>query len=466
MFSDAYSPAYYEDADLGMAVRAAGYDVIYQPASKIVHFEGVSSGRDVHSGVKSYQVRNQHLFVEKWHERLRTRRPYGDNPHLAAVYWYTDHMFFADANYPTPDQDAGSQVADSWMRMFHRQGYHVTFLPVDFFVGFPKYTKRLEALGVYCPRRPYEEHLQGFFTRPTYPFAFGVFIRYDRTRRVYDILDTLAIDIPRVFMPSDLHYLRDQRQAVLTGSMTAMLGSFKTKYEEYAVMAQSTLICVHSNHERDEITHTLPHWDVEVSPIMYDVPGRTCGFHERADVLFVGGFRHTPNIDGIVFFCNEVWPLVQARLPGISLKIVGSNITPDVAALESPTIEVLGFIENLKPILDGVRLTIAPLRYGAGVKGKVTMSMCNGIPVVGTAIAFEGMSLTNGIEMLAADAALEMANHIVHAYSDEQLWYRLSDAAVARAHAEYSAEANIPLFRRIIARTARAILPGIGERTS
>jgi glycosyltransferase involved in cell wall biosynthesis len=145
---------------------------------------------------------------------------------------------------------------------------------------------------------------------------------------------------------------------------------------------------------------------------------------------------------------------------------VGSNITPDVATLAGPTVDVMGFVENLDPILDGIRLTIAPLRYGAGVKGKVTMSMCNGIPVVGTAIAFEGMSLTNGVEMLAADAAIEMANHIVAAYSDEELWYRLSDAAVARAQSEYSAEANIPLFERFIARTAGAVGPGIGVSAS
>jgi GT2 family glycosyltransferase len=462
MFPDAFKPAYYEDTDLGMAVRAAGYDVIYQPASKIVHFEGVSSGRDVRSGVKSYQVRNQQLFAEKWRDQLGNRRPYGDNPHLAAVYWYGDHMFFADASYPTPDQDAGSQVADSWMRIFRRLGYHVTFLPVDNFIGVPKYTKRLEALGVYCPRRPYEEHLQGFFAHPVHPFAFGVFHRYDRARRVYDILDTLAIDLPRMFIPADLHHLRDLRQAVLTGSMTDILGSFKTKYEEYAVMAQSTLICVHSNHERDEINTTIPQLDVEVSPIMYDVPGRTRGYHERADVLFVGGFRHPPNIDGIVFFCTEVWPLVQKKLPGIVLKIVGSNTTPAVESLACPTVDVMGFVEHLDPILDGIRLTIAPLRYGAGVKGKVTMSMCNGIPVVGTAIAFEGMSLTNGVEMLAADDAQLMADHIVAAYGDEQLWYRLSDAAVARAQAEYSAEANIPLFERFIAKTARPHGSGIG----
>ncbi|MFN7472889.1 MAG: glycosyltransferase [Roseiflexaceae bacterium] len=466
MFPEDFKPAYYEDTDLGMAVRAAGFSVIYQPASKIVHFEGVSSGRDLHSGVKAYQLRNQQRFAAKWADRLIGRRPYGDNPHRAAMHWYGDRMFFADATYPTPDQDAGSQVADSWMRMFRRLGDHVSFVPVDNFVGVPKYTKRLEALGVYCPRRPYEGDLRSFYATTDLPYAFGVFHRYDRARRVYQILDELQISIPRIFIPADLHHLRDQRQALLTGSVADLLTSFRTKYEEYAVMAQSTLICVHSNHERDEINATVAQLDVEVSPIMYDVPGRTRGYAERADVLFVGGFRHPPNVDGIVFFCNEVWPLVQARLPGVRLKIVGSNITPDVATLAGPTVDVMGFVENLDPILDAIRLTIAPLRYGAGVKGKVTMSMCNGIPVVGTAIAFEGMSLTNGVEMLAADAAIEMANHIVAAYSDEQLWYRLSDAAVARAQAEYSAEANIPLFERFIARTAGAVGPGIGVSAS
>ncbi len=456
MFPEAFKPAYYEDTDLGMAVRAAGYDVIYQPASKIVHFEGVSSGRDVRSGVKSYQMRNQQLFAEKWQEQLRTRRPYGDTPAVAAVYWYAGHTFFADASYPTPDQDAGSQVADSWMRMFRRLGYHVTFLPVDNFIGVSKYTKRLEALGVYCPRRPYEEDLKGFFSHPVQPFAFGVFHRYDRARRVYDILDMLAIDFPRLFIPADLHHLRDLRQAVLTGSMTDILGSFKTKYEEYAVMAQSTLICVHSNYERDEINTTIPQLDVEVSPIIYDVPGRTRGYHERADVLFVGGFRHPPNVDGMLFFVHDVWPLVLREIPDLVLHVVGSNITPEITQLAAPSVRIHGFVEDLTPMLDTVKLTLAPLRYGAGVKGKVTMSMCNGIPVVGTTVAFEGMSLTHGTEMLRGDSAVDLARHIITAYRDEAVWYRLSDGAVARAQAEYSLESNIPLIERFIAKAVAA----------
>lgn len=450
MFPEAFKPAYYEDADLAMAVRAAGYDVIYQPGSKLVHFEGVSSGRDVGSGVKAYQIRNHAFFAEKWQAQLAPRRPYGDNPPQVAEYGRTGRILFADATYPTPDQDAGSAVADGWMRIFVSLGYHVTFIGLDNFIAAPKYTKRLEQMGVYCPRRPYHETLTDFLATQVNAYDLNVVIRYDRAHRLYTILDTLGDTRPRIFMPCDLHYLRELRRAELDQSMPALLQSFKTKYEEYSVMAEASLICVHSQLERDEIVATVPSLPVAVTPIMYDVPGRTTGFAGRQDILFVGGFRHPPNVDGMLFFVNDVWPLVKHVLPELVLHVVGSNITPEIAALAAPSVRIHGFVEDLTPMLNTVRLTIAPLRYGAGVKGKVTMSMCNGIPVVGTSVAFEGMALENGTEILCGDTAEALAAHIIAAYRDEALWYRLSDGAVARAQREYSIASNIPQLTEFI----------------
>lgn len=457
MFPTAFMPAYYEDADLAMAVKAAGYRVVYQPGSMVVHFEGVSSGRDVASGVKAYQTRNHALFTEKWAAALEGRRAYGDDPRRAAEQSRNGRILFADATYPTPDQDAGSAVADGWMRIFLRLGYHVTFVGVDNFTAVPKYTKRLEQLGVYCPRRPYAADLGSYIAQHAGSYVVNVVIRYDRAQKLYAHLDAAGDTSPRIFMPCDLHYLREFRRANLDGSIPSVLQSFKTKYEEYSVMVDAALVCVHSDAERDEINATLPSVPVEVTPIMYDVPGRTTDYTNRADVLFVGGFRHPPNVDGLLFFATEVWPLVQAALPGIVLHVVGSNTTPEIAALAGPTITIHGFVEDLNPLLDHARLSIAPLRYGAGVKGKVTMSMCNGLPVVGTTIAFEGMALRDGVEMLCADTAAAMAAHIIRAYTDEALWYQLSDQSVARARREYSLEANIPQLEQFIATVTTGI---------
>jgi glycosyltransferase involved in cell wall biosynthesis len=290
-------------------------------------------------------------------------------------------------------------------------------------------------------------------------YDLNVVIRYDRAHRVYTILDTLGDTRPRIFMPCDLHYLRELRRAQLDGSMPALLQSFKTKFDEYSVMAEAALICVHSDLERDEILATVPSLAVAVTPIMYDVPGRTSGFAERHDVLFVGGFRHPPNVDGMLYFVHDVWPLVKQRLPDLILHVVGSNITPEIGALAAPTVRIHGFVEDLTPMLNSVRLTIAPLRYGAGVKGKVTMSMCHGIPVVGTTVAFEGMALQNGTEMLCGDSAELLAAHIVSAYEDEALWYRLSNGAVTRAQREYSIESNVAQISHFISTVTAADAP-------
>jgi glycosyltransferase involved in cell wall biosynthesis len=147
---------------------------------------------------------------------------------------------------------------------------------------------------------------------------------------------------------------------------------------------------------------------------------------------------------------------VKQRLPDLILHVVGSNITPEIGALAAPTVRIHGFVEDLTPMLNSVRLTIAPLRYGAGVKGKVTMSMCHGIPVVGTTVAFEGMALQNGTEMLCGDSAELLAAHIVSAYEDEALWYRLSNGAVTRAQREYSIESNVAQISHFISTVTAA----------
>jgi GT2 family glycosyltransferase/glycosyltransferase involved in cell wall biosynthesis len=471
-FATEYQPAYYEDVDLAMKTRAEGYEVIYQPSSKVVHFEGVSSGRDMTSGTKAYQTRNHELFVKKWSYDLGSRPIYASEPDKAAVRNFRGRILFADATTPTPDQDAGSVVADMYMQVLLQLGYHVTFVPVDNFLGIPKkYTQLLEKKGVYCPRRPYFTSLTEFLTQQTDngigSFDLVIALRYACAREVFRILDSIGDHTPRIFFPIDLHYLREERMAGIDNSVEILLNSLKTKHEEFSVLVQADSICVHSDYERSHLLETMPTLDVHVTPILYPVPDyTTTTFADRHDVLFVGGFRHPPNADGILWFLREVWPLVTPRLPGVRLRIAGSHMPAEITVMASDSVEILGFVEDLDPILTSTRLSIAPLRYGAGVKGKVTLSMCNGIPVIGTTVAFEGMSLVHGHEVLCADTASEFAEHLVAAYRDEALWNTLSNGAVARAQREYSISGNLQLFQSIIDRVqAKQRIPHLKHKT-
>src|SRR5690606_8181084 len=166
---------------------------------------------------------------------------------------------------------------------------------------------------------------------------------------------------------------------------------------------------------------------------------------------FVGGFRHPPNIDAINWYAAEVLPHLQNLLPGIKTRVIGSNMPESVRSLASSQIEMLGFIENIEPHLQLARVSIAPLRYGAGVKGKVNEAMNYGIPVVATACAVEGMHLQAGMEVMVAENAHEFAEAIAEVYRNQELWQTLSRAGVENVQRYFSPAASMPAVQRILA---------------
>ena len=156
-------------------------------------------------------------------------------------------------------------------------------------------------------------------------------------------------------------------------------------------MRDCDLTLVVSSSERELLAVDAPGVKVDVLALVHEVNSSKTPFADRKDLLFVGGFQHPPNIDAVVWFAESVLPRVRQRLPEVCLHVIGSKVTPAIQQLASDAIRVHGFIEDISPWLDGCRVSIAPIRYGAGVKGKVTMAMSCGLPVVATSIAVEGI---------------------------------------------------------------------------
>ena len=143
-FDESYAPAYYEDTDLAFRVRALGKRVVMQPASEIVHLEGVSAGTDTSGpGMKRFQVINHAKFYRRWKDTLITHRFNGQQPEQEAERLVTRRAYFIDDTVPTPDQDAGSNAAVEHMRALMELGYKVTFLPADNMAKIDPYTGRL-----------------------------------------------------------------------------------------------------------------------------------------------------------------------------------------------------------------------------------------------------------------------------------------------------------------------------------
>jgi GT2 family glycosyltransferase len=163
-FDELYAPAYYEDTDIAMRVRARGLRVIYQPLSEVVHFEGISSGTDISTGTKAYQVTNRTKFFKRWEQELHVHRPNGLEPHLERDRRAKGRVLFIDACTPTPDQDSGSVDILNLLRVFVEMSWAVTFIPEDNYVFMEKYTSALQKIGVQALYYPHIKSVDDHIT--------------------------------------------------------------------------------------------------------------------------------------------------------------------------------------------------------------------------------------------------------------------------------------------------------------
>jgi glycosyltransferase involved in cell wall biosynthesis len=172
-----------------------------------------------------------------------------------------------------------------------------------------------------------------------------------------------------------------------------------------------------------------------------DVPGSKTPFALRRDWLFIGGFQHRPNIDAVLFFLKEIYPLVSEHLRDAKFYIIGEKAPPEIVALATERIIVTGLQTDVRPFFDSVKLSVAPLRFGAGVKGKINQSMAFGVPVVATSLAVEGTALSDREEILVADEPEDFARALIELYESEELWERLSENGIRKTRALYSTDA-------------------------
>ncbi|MES2606096.1 MAG: glycosyltransferase family 4 protein, partial [Pseudomonadota bacterium] len=241
-----------------------------------------------------------------------------------------------------------------------------------------------------------------------------------------------------------------RRLAELSGSKSEAEAAEMRRLQELGTARKAHVTLVVSPVEVELFRKEAPDVRVALVSNIHQVHGRSKSWGEREDILFIGSFEHPPNVDAMHHFIDDVFPLLAAQRPAIRLRIVGPCAPKSLVAKAGPNIEFLGFVEDIAPLFHNVRLSIAPLRYGAGVKGKINSSMSYGVPVIASPIAAEGMGLEHEVDVLIADTPQAFANAIVRAYDDEQLWQRLSDAAVANLERHFSFAVATRQLREIL----------------
>jgi glycosyltransferase involved in cell wall biosynthesis len=313
-----------------------------------------------------------------------------------------------------------------------------------------KYTAELQQLGVEVLWHPFMPEPVRWFRGNGARFDLIFISRHYVASAYLGLVRLHAPQAKLVFDTVDLHYLREQREAELANRADLMHAADVTRTRELALIRSSDATLVVSPVEQELLKQEAPGARVEILSNVHEVYGRRREYAQREGLVFMGGFAHPPNADAVTWFVRDVLPLVRRELPDAVFHIVGSKPGPEVMALgEQPGVVVQGFVEDIAPFMDGCRVALAPLRYGAGVKGKVNMSMSYGQPVVATPIAIEGMHALAGRDVLVAADAEGFAREVVRAYTDEALWRTLSDNGLENVRRHFSFEAARDAVRRL-----------------
>lgn len=366
--------------------------------------------------------------------------------------WGTDHAaplanrraLIMDVRAPAPDRDAGSQALLSHMRALQALGYAVSFVATEQSCISLSTKAMLDGIGVQCLGKPFYASVEEVLGRQAGCFDV-VYLHRASVASQYMALARRHMPAARLlYSVADLHHLRISRQAAVEGRPDLLAQAHRLRMHEHVAALSADAVITHSPHEAAVLRGSLPQARVHTVP--WYVPARSTAVpaSERRGVAFIGGFGHAPNADAADWLVHQVMPLVWRVDPEIPCVLVGSEMPCSMLRLDIPGVTVLGHVEDLAAeVFDQVRLTVAPLRFGAGIKGKVLASLAAGIPCVMTPIAAEGLALGRIRRALVADDAAAFAATICRLHADEAEQAVVSAAGLALIRRDYSDEATI-----------------------
>ncbi len=363
--------------------------------------------------------------------------PVGPSPHR--------RILVIETMTPDPNRDSGSMRLCKLFALLNADGWHIDFLADDDDATQGDIV-RLGRLGVQVHNGSPVDYLH----RQGRELDAVMLCRLPVADQYIDIVRRLAPRARVIFDTVDLHFIREERAAAINARPSLERQAARSRRRELQMVGRADVTLVVSEQERSVLRHDMPAAHVELVSNIHDVNGRARPFDARGGLIFVGGFGHPPNEDAVRWFAAHVLPRVRERDPSIVFHVVGDIDEPTRRSLAREGMHLHGRIDDLGPLLGEARVSVAPLRFGAGVKGKVNQAMSHGIPVVLTTLAAEGMHLRNGVDALVEDDADAMAAAIDRVYHDEALWTTLSDAGLENVRRHFSAAPALHSLRHAL----------------
>lgn len=359
----------------------------------------------------------------------------------------TRRILVVDSMVPDPIRDSGSMRLTQMMQLLHEQGWRIDFVAADGFAT-PADIARLANIGVrYQHGNPFR-----WLRQEGQELDAVLLCRLPVASQYLGVIRQSSPQAKVVFDTVDLHYVREQRAAALTGNKRLYRHAAQSRRRELDAISRSDATLVVSQEERLTLARELPNTRVELLSNIHAIHGRGKGFEARRDLLFIGGFGHPPNADAMQWFAQEILPLLRASEPSLVLHVVGDIDEASRRALTRDGLVIHGRVDDIEPLMHSCRVSVAPLRFGAGVKGKVNLAMSYGLPVVVTSVAAEGMFLVDESNALIADDANGFARAILRLCRDRDLWMQLSDGALENVRHHFSIEQARNTLLRVFSR--------------
>jgi glycosyltransferase involved in cell wall biosynthesis len=332
-------------------------------------------------------------------------------------------VLLIDRSLPRFDRDAGSRASWQYIQLLSDMGFSVTVWGHDYLRREP-YASLLENQGVRVlsgwtiacgrwrawVRRHAQELNFVVLQRPNVAMAYIDYFRRETEARI-------------LYFGVDLRWLRNQRRYEVDGQALFRAEAHYWQAIEADLIRKADFSYFYSNVEVAMATQQVAQARVRALPLFLyqDKEEQGLPHGERQGLMFIGGFAHQPNVDGILWFVNEVFPLIQASLGEVTLRIVGAN--PPTVLRGQPNLELLGAVSDakLRTLYSEARIVVAPLRYGAGIKGKVVEALFHQVPLVTTSIGAEGLPSPASV-MDVCDLPSEFSDKVCSLYVDDALW--------------------------------------------
>lgn len=391
------------------STRSKGLNIAYIPQSKVISIAPLDKTKSV-MGSKQEEKKKRVLLI--------------------------DHAL------PSVNEDAGSYAAVQEIKLIQSLGYEVIFA-VAKTASYNDKASSLQRLGVEVVYRPFFTTFEAVLHHYVDDICAVYITRYSVAEQVLPLIKRINALLPVIFNNADLHFLRELREALNLSDPQKIQQAMLTRDAELAVMDKVDAILSYNDTEHAVITsHLLESQKIHTCPWVLEEKSEGLPFASRQGIAFLGGYRHTPNVEAVTFFVEKVIPLLAKKAPDIVFYVYGSHMPEGFEPLACANVRLIGFVENLDDLYHQHRIFVAPLLSGAGIKGKVLESLAYGLPTVLSSVAAEGIGLTHNITTLLAETAEEWCDEIIRLYHDESLWQRISENQKIVAQDQFSFSAG------------------------